>query len=153
MNLTRDCENDYRVDGTNFVIKKGQRVIIPAFSIHNDPDIFPNPAVYDPNRFTPEEQAKRSPYAYMAFGHGPRNCIGLRFGIMQAKIGLAMLLNNFKFEPCSRSVFSDARKNFFDLDLRIFVCCFCRTVSPIEFAESLFILTPKDGVYLKVTRI
>lgn len=102
VNLTRTCTKDYPVEGTSFVIKKGQMVYIPAYTIQNDPEIYTNPSVYDPDRFTPEEQAKRSPYAYLPFGQGPRNCIGLRFGIMQAKIGLAMLLNNFKFEPCSR---------------------------------------------------
>ena len=129
VNLTRLCNKDYQVEGTNFVIKKGQMVFVPDLVIQNDPDIYPNPSKYDPDRFTPEEAAKRSPYAFLSFGQGPRNCIGLRFGIMQAKIGLAMLLNNYKFEPCSRSV------------------------NPIEFANNLLILTPKDGVYLKVTKV
>lgn len=101
-NITRVCNKDYRVEGTDYIIKKGQMVFIPAFAIQNDPDIYPNPNVYDPDRFSPEETAKRSAYAYLPFGQGPRNCIGLRFGIMQAKIGLAMLLNNYKFEPCSK---------------------------------------------------
>jgi cytochrome P450 family 6 len=93
---------DYQVENTNLVIKKGQMVHIPAYAIQNDPNIYPNPTLYNPDRFLPEEQVKRSTYAYLPFGQGPRNCIGLRFGIMQAKIGLALLLNNFKFEPCSR---------------------------------------------------
>lgn len=75
-NLTRACTKDYQVDGTNFSIKKGQMVFIPAFAIQNDPDIYPNPSVFDPDRFTPEEQAKRSQYAYLPFGVGPRN-VGL----------------------------------------------------------------------------
>ena len=129
VNLTRSCTKDYLVEGTDYVIRKGQMVFIPARVIQNDPDIYPNPSKYDPDRFTPEEDSKRSPYAFLPFGQGPRNCIGLRFGIMQAKIGLAMLLNNYKFEPCSRSV------------------------NPIEFANNVFILTPKDGVYLKVTKV
>ena len=119
-NLTRSCLKDYRVEGTNFVIKKDQMVFVPAISIHHDPEIFPNPSLYEPDRFLPEEQAKRSPYSFLSFGQGPRNCIGcelsvysveakfrclnilVRFGMMQAKIGLAMMLKNFKFEKCSR---------------------------------------------------
>lgn len=105
-NLTRRCNRDYPVEGTNFVIKKDQMLFVPAYAIQHDPDIYPNPSVFDPDRFTPEEQSKRSPYAFLSFGQGPRNCIGLRFGVLQAKIGLAMLLKNFKFEPCEKLVIS-----------------------------------------------
>lgn len=77
-NLTRVCTRDYRVEGTKFVIKKGQMVFIPANAIQNDPEIYPNPSVYDPDRFTPEEEAKRSQYSFLPFGQGPRNCIGCK---------------------------------------------------------------------------
>lgn len=76
-NLTRTCNREYHVEGTNYVIKKGQLVMIPANAIQNDPDIYPQPEIYNPDRFAPEEANKRSPYAFLAFGHGARNCIGL----------------------------------------------------------------------------
>lgn len=104
-------------------------VFIPVNAIQNDPEIYPNPSVYDPDRFTPEEEAKRSPYAFLPFGQGPRNCIGLRFGMMQAKLGVALLVRNFKFEPCSRSI------------------------NPIIYDNGTFVLTPKGGLYLKVTTL
>ncbi|CAO1392675.1 unnamed protein product [Diamesa serratosioi] len=128
-NLTRLCQKDYQVEGTDWKIRKGQLVMIPAHAIQNDPEIYPNPDNFDPDRFTTEEASKRSAYSFLSFGLGPRVCIGLRFGMMQAKIGLAMLLQNFKFETCSKSVI------------------------PIEFDSKVFILTPKNGVWLKVTKI
>ena len=49
-------------------------------------------------RFTPEEKAKRHPCAYLPFGLGPRNCVGMRFAIMTAKMAIIEIVKNFKIE-------------------------------------------------------
>ena len=49
------------------------------------------------DRFTPEAKASRPQLAHMPFGWGPRNCIGLRFALLETKIALMEILKKFSF--------------------------------------------------------
>ncbi|XP_025084853.1 cytochrome P450 3A5-like [Pomacea canaliculata] len=48
----RECTEDTEVGG--YKVPKGMRVVFPFYAIHNDPEIWPNPTKYDPERHTPE---------------------------------------------------------------------------------------------------
>ncbi|XP_059619104.1 uncharacterized protein LOC132263385 [Phlebotomus argentipes] len=77
------------------VLEPGTPVLIPIYSIHHDPEIYPDPEVFDPLRFTEEERQKRPKCSYLAFGDGPRICIGMKFALLQVKFGLASLVKDF----------------------------------------------------------
>lgn len=109
-------------------LPQGTLVMIPIYAIQNDAEYFPEPDRFEPERFFASEQHRRNRMTHLPFGAGPRNCIGLRFGLMQAKIGLVTLLTSFTFAPCPRTVY------------------------PIEFDPTKNILTSKGGLYLRVTR-
>lgn len=49
---------------------------IPIMGLHYDPNYYPNPEKFDPERFNDENKAKLNPYTYLPFGYGPRVCIG-----------------------------------------------------------------------------
>jgi cytochrome P450 len=51
--------------------------------IMKDERFFENPEKFDPENFSPEKKSERSPYTFLAFGQGPRNCIGMRFALLQ----------------------------------------------------------------------
>ena len=51
---------------------------------------------YHMHRFTPEEKAKRHPCAHMPFGYGPRNCVGMRFALLEAKMALIEIVSKFR---------------------------------------------------------
>ena len=78
-------------------VPKGMIVAVPVYAIHHDPNIWPEPEKFNPYRFTPEEKAKHGPYDWMPFGAGPRNCIAMRFALLEVKVAAAYLLQKYKF--------------------------------------------------------
>lgn len=74
--LGRTAINNYTFEGTNTTVLKGQQVYVPIYAIQRDPNIYPNPDVFDPERFSDENIQLRDPMFYLPFGDGPRNCIG-----------------------------------------------------------------------------
>ncbi|XP_059610500.1 probable cytochrome P450 6a21 [Phlebotomus argentipes] len=128
-NLFRICGQDYAVPGTKHVIEKGTPVIIPVYGIHRDPEIYPDPEKFDPDRFTDENIKSRHPYAWLPFGEGPRICVGMRFGMMQTRVGLANLLQKYRVKTCSR------------------------TSIPLVLDPTYTVMSPKEGMWLKLDAI
>ncbi|CAD7083923.1 unnamed protein product [Hermetia illucens] len=90
-------------DGRGVRIYPGDLVSIPIVGLHHDPDYYPNPDKFDPERFSPENKDQIQPFTYLPFGVGPRNCIGSRFALMEAKAIIFHLLSEFTFEASPRS--------------------------------------------------
>uniref|UniRef100_A0A1I8Q4F9 Cytochrome P450 n=1 Tax=Stomoxys calcitrans TaxID=35570 RepID=A0A1I8Q4F9_STOCA len=124
--LVRVTKNDYKVPNSSHVIERDILAAIPVYAMHHDPQYYDNPEEFRPSRFTPSECEKRHPSTYLPFGDGPRNCIGLRFGKMQAKIGLVSLLRQYRFECCPK------------------------TDIPLELDKKNVLAAPKGGIYLKI---
>ena len=64
---------------------------------------FANLSLLCGSRFSKENKGSIDPYVYMPFGNGPRNCIGMRFALMNMKLALTKLLQNFSFQPCKET--------------------------------------------------
>ncbi|XP_036143274.1 cytochrome P450 6k1 [Monomorium pharaonis] len=126
--LQRICTKEIVLPTMNIHVPKGTLITIPVLGLHRDPSIYLNPDKFDPERFNADEVKKRHSYAYMPFGEGPRNCIGLRFGYLQTKVGLVSLLSKYKFKLHSR------------------------TPVPLTYSEGSAILSAKSGVHLIIER-
>ncbi|KAM6972440.1 cytochrome P450 4V8 [Aplochiton taeniatus] len=87
---------------SGFKVPEGVNALIMPYALHRDPNTFPDPEEFRPERFLPENSIRRHPYAFIPFSAGLRNCIGQRFAMMEEKVILASILRSFNIESCQR---------------------------------------------------
>ncbi|XP_065214810.1 probable cytochrome P450 6a13 isoform X1 [Planococcus citri] len=122
--LMRECTENYKIPGTDAVIKKGVPVVVPTMGLQMDKKYFEKPDQFYPEHFTEEAKRERHPFVYLPFGEGPRVCIAERFARMQVIVGAVYLLKDFSFELSPK------------------------TTVPLEFAPGVAVLV-KGGVWVK----
>jgi cytochrome P450 len=76
-------------------IPKGSRVICSHFLTHHQPELYPEPEKFRPDRWLAIEPSQ---YEYMPFSAGPRTCIGANFAMQALKISLSMILQRFRLQ-------------------------------------------------------
>jgi cytochrome P450/NADPH-cytochrome P450 reductase len=81
--------------GDGFPIPKDYPVQLLIAALHRDPKVWDNPEAFDIDRFLPDREAAMHPHAYKPFGSGVRACIGRVFALTEAKLALAVVLQNF----------------------------------------------------------
>ncbi|CAG9783814.1 unnamed protein product [Diatraea saccharalis] len=96
---TRLCTAPCTLGDSDLKIKLKDPLLIPICCIQRDPQYFPNPNKFDPDRF----ENDLNPPTFLAFGDGPRSCPGGRFAQLMVVAGLATMLSTFTVEPCSRT--------------------------------------------------
>jgi cytochrome P450 len=94
--LPRRALEDVEVCG--HTIPAGTIVFVSPYGIHHHPDVYPDPERFDPDRFLPENEAKRHRSAYLPFGAGPRVCLGIHFAMLEGPLVLATLMRHVRFE-------------------------------------------------------
>ncbi|XP_026727615.1 cytochrome P450 4C1-like [Trichoplusia ni] len=93
--IGREAVEDFKLG--DLLVKKGSTIDVQIYLLHQNPELFPEPELFKPDRFL--EGEARHPYAYVPFSAGPRNCIGQRFAIQEMKITLSEIVRNFKLVP------------------------------------------------------
>ncbi|KAL3105664.1 hypothetical protein niasHT_029080 [Heterodera trifolii] len=93
--LERELQADLRIGDKT--LPRGATIAIPPLIIHHNEKVWPRHWEFDPDNFLPERVAKRSPYDYLPFSAGPRNCLGNRFAILELKIILVHVFRRLRF--------------------------------------------------------
>ncbi|XP_059608198.1 cytochrome P450 6d1-like [Phlebotomus argentipes] len=93
--LIRRCNQDYHNDKYNLNIEKNTNIIIPLPGLHKDEQYYPDPHKFDPDRFLPEEKAKRPSGTYLPFGDGQRFCFGKQLAKLIDNYTVAKLLSRY----------------------------------------------------------
>jgi cytochrome P450 len=81
-----------------YEVPAGTTIFYPFWAVHMNPEYWPDPHGFDPDRFTPEASAGRPRLAYIPFGLGPRSCEGSALAMVEAELVLAVLLKRFRFD-------------------------------------------------------
>lgn len=76
-------------------VRKGTIIGLSPFIMHRQPEWYPNPDSFDPDRWTPERSAGLPKFAYCPFGGGTRKCIGDQFAWMEATLILATIAQSW----------------------------------------------------------
>lgn len=101
LNVPRGVVEDVEFDG--YVIPKGTIVRVGLAGTHYLSSVWKDPMVFDPDRFAaPREEDKKTPYALVTFGGGPRVCIGQHFAMIETKALIAHVLRHYELEPVGK---------------------------------------------------
>ncbi|CAN7937293.1 unnamed protein product [Ixodes hexagonus] len=120
---TRVCTQDTTVMGEFF--PAGVNVLVPTWNIHHDPELWPEPLLFNPERFGEDQTKHRHPAAYLPFGIGPRECIGRRFAMLELKIAVCKILAQYHVTPCGE------------------------TEDPVKLVVPSVVMNPQQGIRLR----
>lgn len=95
---TRMCTQTYKIPDTDVTIEEGTTLLFSAIGLQYDSQYYDRPTEFIPQRHIDSNSKSFDEMPNMIFGEGPRNCLGIRFGKIQPKLGVVLLLRKFRFQ-------------------------------------------------------
>jgi len=117
------------------VLQAGTTVMISQYVLHHDPDVFPEPGRFDPDRWLassgrPAPTPAVARHAYVPFGGGPTKCLGEGFAMAEAVVALASILSRWDLRLCDPSAARRPESRLVLLPRRLPVRLSARTSAP-----------------------
>jgi cytochrome P450 len=92
--IARTAIGEDRIGGVR--VPPGAMIAISPYVTHRNPNLWPEPPSFDPERFRPAAIAQRHRFAYLPFGGGPRICIGNSFALVEAMVIIAAIAQRYR---------------------------------------------------------
>ncbi|KAG2175882.1 hypothetical protein INT44_000360 [Umbelopsis vinacea] len=105
--VEREVAKDTELAG--IFIAKGTSIMIDVLSLHYNPKLWKDPTKFDPERFSEggELESMPSTYAYLPFGGGARQCIGMNFSMAEQRVALSSILRKYELSLPEDSIHKD----------------------------------------------
>ncbi len=91
-----------------FTYPAGVALLASAYLVHHDPEIYPEPYAFRPERFLGRQPGT---YTWIPFGGGRRRCLGASFALLEMKIVLRAVLSRYSVAPATRTPERTARRS------------------------------------------
>ncbi|XP_063231457.1 cytochrome P450 4g1-like [Bacillus rossius redtenbacheri] len=92
--VARRVDEDVSVN--SYTLPAGTIVLIPIYLVHRNPEYFPNPGTFDPDRFSRENSACHPACSFIPFSYGRKMCLGKSYAYMAMKTMLSVLLRRYE---------------------------------------------------------
>ena len=106
----RQCSEDYvlkvntpQLRNREIKIAKGTGVVVPIWAVHYMEEYYPEPKKFKPERFLSENKNELVQYTFLPFAAGPRNCVGMRFALLELKLALATLVSQYQIKQTPKT--------------------------------------------------
>ncbi|CAO3639437.1 unnamed protein product [Mucor hiemalis] len=103
--IPRIAKEDTDLSGT--FIPKGTQLTVNIYNIQHDDNYWKDGDKFNPDRFSEDGEATRGAgegLAWLPFGNGARQCIGMNFSLNEQRVMLSMLLRKFTWETPANSI-------------------------------------------------
>ncbi|MGJ3232278.1 MAG: cytochrome P450 [Oceanicaulis sp.] len=84
-------------------VKAGDMALLAVYALHRNPALWEHPDRFDPDRWSPERRTSDR-YRFLAFGGGPRACVGAQFAMLEASLILAQIIQALDVAPTDHPV-------------------------------------------------